>query len=89
MRSGLAPPKTGGASELIIDKTISSRAPQYALCWRGQRDRERGSRDHRQCERDGRLSRVARSHDAWLLHRDDERLGRGVRMLCDDVQQPF
>ena len=40
--------------------------------------RERGSRDHRQCERDGRLSRVARSHDAWLLHRDDERLGRGV-----------
>ena len=89
MRSGFAPPKTGGASNRISEKAISYRAPRYALCWRGQRDPERGSRDRRQCERDGRLSRVARFHDAWLLRRDDERRGRDVRMLCDDVRQLF
>ena len=89
MRNGFPPPKTGGASNRICEKTISSRALRYALCWRDQRDRERGSRDRRQCERDGRLSRVARFHDAWLLRRDDERHGRDVRMLCDDVRQLF
>jgi hypothetical protein len=83
------PPKTGGVSDRISEKTIFSRAPRYAPCWRGQRDPERGSRDRWQCERDGRLSRVARSRDAWLLRRDDERHGRDVRMLCDDVRQPF
>jgi hypothetical protein len=40
------------------------RAPPYELCWRGQRDRERGLRDHRQCEHGAPPSRVARFHGA-------------------------